>query len=127
MDVTDADELRAEVSALRAVDIREDLRGFGVNTAGVKSQLVDRLVDCYAIKMDGGDPRAVLKQRTESKRREIEAEKAASLARRDARRKRRGAYEMFAAQPGSRRRAPPGPPHARRSSSRTSSRTTSSK
>jgi hypothetical protein len=76
------------------VDIREDLRGFGVNTAGVKSQLVDRLVDCYAIKMDGGDPRAVLKQRTESKRREIEAEKAASLARRDARRKRRGAYEM---------------------------------
>ena len=93
-DVTDADELRAEVSALRAVDIREDLRGFGVNTAGVKSQLVDRLVDCYAIKMDGGDPRAVLKQRTESKRREIEAEKAASLARRDARRKRRGAYEM---------------------------------
>jgi hypothetical protein len=76
------------------VDIREDLRGFGVNTAGVKSQLVDRLVDCYAIKMDGGDPRAVLKQRTESKRREIEAEKAASLARRDARRKRRGAYEI---------------------------------
>ena len=76
------------------MDIREDLRGFGVNTAGVKSQLVDRLVDCYAIKMDGGDPRAVLKQRTESKRREIEAEKAASLARRDARRKRRGAYEM---------------------------------
>ena len=39
----------ASVDATKATEIRAELKVFGVNTAGLKAQIAERLVECYRI------------------------------------------------------------------------------
>lgn len=45
----DADAVRAGVDALKAKEIKDELKMFGVAVAGKKDQIVDRLVECYSL------------------------------------------------------------------------------
>ena len=45
----EGDALVASVDATKATEIRAELKVFGVNTAGLKAQIAERLVECYRI------------------------------------------------------------------------------
>ena len=45
----EGDELEANVDALKAADIKAELKVFGVGTTGLKAQLVERLTECYRL------------------------------------------------------------------------------
>ena len=45
----EGDALVASVDATKATEIKAELKVFGVNTAGLKAQIAERLVECYRI------------------------------------------------------------------------------
>jgi hypothetical protein len=45
----EGEELAASIDALRAVEIKAELRAFGVSGTGLKGQLAERLTECYRL------------------------------------------------------------------------------
>ena len=91
------EDLEEAIGSLKAVDIKTELQFFGANMAGGKSQLVERLVTCYALQAEGKDVKQALKERTIERLKEVGEEKADAVKRREARRNGRvGGYASAA-------------------------------
>jgi hypothetical protein len=52
----EGEELAATVDALKAADVRLELKAFGVSTLGLKAQLSERLTECYRLTVRGTLP-----------------------------------------------------------------------
>tara|TARA_B110000971_G_C19994736_1_gene493710 strand:- start:178 stop:1782 length:1605 start_codon:yes stop_codon:yes gene_type:complete len=86
------EDLQGAIGALKAVDLKSELKFFGANTKGVKSQLSERLMTCYALQAEGKDVKAALRELTLTKLAEVNEETESANARRAARRKTKGGY-----------------------------------